>query len=300
LEEEEPDDVEDDERDGVLDFDMLDEEEAPAQAELDLESISTAKEPDAESFDGLQRPSEEELPGSFELEETPEETVSEEVAAASLAQPVAGETKEAIEEAKDPSKPPRVTPKMAEPPKKTIGTPVMIFLVVGLLAAGAFGAFGLLKSFNIRIPFVESLMGVDEEVTAVDPGNIHIALPDRYITSQYVTNENVGRLFVIQGKVRNNYDGPRNFIVVKAAVFSKDGKKLQNKRAYCGNVLSGSELETLGAETIDAKMSNKFGHERSNFGIPPRKEIPFQVLFTDVPADIGEFTVQVASSLPGE
>jgi hypothetical protein len=300
LEEEEPDEVEDDERDGVLDFDMLDEEESPADAGLDLESLNSEKAPKTESFDGLQGPTEEELPGSFELEEKPVETLSDDPSAASLAGPSAQAATEGIEEDKEPRKPPRVSPKVIEPSKKTIGTPVMIFVVVGLLAAGAFGAFGLLKSFNIRIPFVESLMGIDQEVTSVDPGNLHIALPDRFITSQYVTNENIGRLFVIRGKVRNNYDGPRNFIVVKAALFGKDGQKLQKKTAYCGGVLSVKELETLGQATIAAKMANKFGDERSNFGIPPGKEIPFLVLFTDVPPNLGEFTVEVASSLPGE
>jgi len=120
LEEEEPDEVEDHEHDGVLDFDMLDEEEAPAEAEIDLESLSTAKEPKAESFDELQKPPEEGLPGSFELEE-PEKALPDNMAMASFEEPSAGGTKEEIKEVKEPSRPPRVAPKMAEPPRKTIG-----------------------------------------------------------------------------------------------------------------------------------------------------------------------------------
>jgi hypothetical protein len=184
-------------------------------------------------------------------------------------------------------------------PRKAISTPVLIFVVVGLLTAGSFGAYGLLKGLDIRIPFLESLMGL-EEITSVDPGNMHIALPGKDITSRFVQNKKAGRLFVIQGKVRNDYDNVRNFIVVKAALFAKDGKELQKKTIYCGNVFSDKDLQDLDKATIEARLHNKFGHERSNFRIAPNKTIPYVVVFSDVPANLGEFAVEVASSLPGE
>jgi predicted Zn finger-like uncharacterized protein len=297
LEEEDQDDDGHEERDGVLNFEMLDEEEiAPAPKELNLESISEEKGPEAAGFAGLQKPADNELPDSFELEDDPADAFSKDTSRTKLG----GSFEEEPEEIGEPMKPPPVTPKMAEPKRRAIGAPVMIFLVVGLLAATAFGGYGLLMKGNVRIPFVDSIAGVQDEVKAVDPGNLQISLPDRFISSEYVNNEKAGRLFLIRGKARNDYSGLRNFIVVKAALFGKDGREIEKKKAYCGNVLSEGDLEALDKLEIDAKMANKFGHERSNFSIPPGKEIPFQIVFADVPADLGEFAVEVVSSLPGE
>lgn len=295
--EEEVEQVEEKEQPGeqVLDFDLLDAEEKTAEAEIDLESIGFERDPAAEEFLLDETPA--------EAEKAPQDESADDISRAGLVEtklekiaPTEEETRAFRAKHKTP---PRVAP--ARPPVsgKTVGTPVRIFVVIGLLACGTLGAYGILKSLDIRIPFLESFVGV-EETLAVDPGNLHIALPDKDITSRFVENAPAGRLFVIQGNVRNNYDTLRNFIVVRAALFDKDGKQLQEKTAYCGNTLSDKELRSFDQTGIEAKLRNKFGHERSNFRIPPGKAIPFVVVFNDVSRNLGEFAVEVVSSLPGE
>ena len=310
--EEEIDDAEhpEEDRDEVLDFDLLDTEEKPAEAELDLETIGIQKDPVAEEFGGRMEepqepipepPAEEELAvPPLEAEEAPAEELPDDISAAGLAETELDEVpgvKEAAEEFKQEATPPPAPRKPA--PRKGISTPVWIVVVIGLLAGGAYGAYAILKSLDIKIPFMESLMGV-EETTVVDPGNLHIALPDKDISSRFVENKKAGRLFVIQGRVRNQYETARNFIVVKTVLFGKKGKELDNKTTYCGNILSEQDLVSLDKAALDKRLSNKFGHERSNFRIPPGKAIPFVVVFTDVPKGLGEFAVEVVSSLPGE
>jgi hypothetical protein len=176
---------------------------------------------------------------------------------------------------------------------------VWIFAAVGVLAATAFGAYSLLKGLDIKIPFLENMIAV-EEVEAVDPGNVHISLPDKDISSVFVTNEKAGRLFVIQGKARNDYESIRNFIVVRASLYGGNGGELGQKKVYCGNVLSDEDLRALDKAAIEERMKNKFGQDRVNFRIPPGKTIPFSVVFADVPPDLGEFAVEVVSSLPAQ
>ncbi len=182
--------------------------------------------------------------------------------------------------------------------RKRISTPVMILLALGLLAGGAFGAYTVLKSFDVRIPFLETLTGAPEPAT-VDVGNLHIALLEHLITSEFVENNTAGRLVVIRGKVRNDYPEARNFIMVRGVVYSIDGKPIQRKTPYCGNTLSDSDLQTLDKATMDAKLRNKFGDERSNFRIPSGKVLPFVVVFSDLPEELGEFSVSVVSSVAG-
>jgi len=286
--------------DDVLDFDLLDAEEEPAEAELDLETIGIQKDTVPEDFREEAAEPEELVIPPLEAEEPPGEESLDDISAASLAETqldeVPGAKEEAEEFRKKTAPPP---PPTKAQPRAGISTPVWIFIVIGLLAGSAYGAYAVLQGLDIKIPFMESLMGV-EETTVVDPGNLHIALPDKDISSRFVESKTAGRLFVIQGKVRNEYDSARNFIVVKAALFGKNGKELEKKITYCGNVLSDEDLQSLDQAALDKKLSNKFGHERSNFRIPPGKAIPFAVVFTDVPKDLGEFAVEVVSSLPGE
>jgi hypothetical protein len=47
---------------------------------------------------------------------------------------------------------------------------------------------------------------------------------------------------------------------------------------------------------MNQRLGNKFGDNRSNFGVPSGKVLPFMLVFTDLPQDLGEFSVQVISS----
>ena len=135
-----------------------------------------------------------------------------------------------------------------------------------------------------------------EKKEASEPGNLRIALLDHLITSELVESTAAGRLVVIRGKVRNDYPEPRNFIMVKGTVYSKDGKPLQRKTVYCGNTLSDTELQTLDKAAMDTRLRNKFGDKRCNFNVVPGKAIPFVVVFFDLPEDLGEFSVSVVRS----
>ncbi|MCK4729397.1 MAG: DUF3426 domain-containing protein, partial [Desulfobacterales bacterium] len=182
--------------------------------------------------------------------------------------------------------------------RKRISTPLMIVLVLVLLAGGAFAAYSLLKSFDVKIPFLESLTGGPESA-AIDPGNLRIALLDELIRSEFVDNTTAGRLFVIKGKVRNDYPEARNFIMIKGVLYSEDGKTIDKKTIYCGNTLSDADLQALDKATMDKRLRNRFGDKRSNFRVPSGKVIPFVVVFSDLPQVLGEFSVEVVSSARG-
>jgi predicted Zn finger-like uncharacterized protein len=288
----------------VLDFDLLDAEEKPAGAELNLDDLGLEEDSTAQEFTGMEGSREKQIFGALDKETAagpvdiePEES-PDDISKATLMASAEPETQEVRAK---PFAPP-VTPaaQRSPAPRKAVGTPVLIFLVIGLLAGSAFGVYSILSYLDIRIPFLESFMG-GAEITAVDPGNLHIALPDKYITGRFVENRKAGRLFVIQGKARNDYDQVRSFIVVKAVLYStKEGKEIVNQIGYCGNVFSDNELRSLDRAVIEEKLHNKFGHERSNFRIPPAREIPFVFVFFDVPKDVGEFAVEVVSSLPAQ
>jgi pilus assembly protein FimV len=279
---EEPEAVSEEKADEILDFDLLDAEEKPGEEEVEFEEIGLDEELVAEEA----APVEEEAPA--EEEPLVERIEVGEEAEEEMPPPVAEER---------PMPPPTVM--KVSPPRKRISAPVMILLVLALLAGGAYGGYVYLKSTGTSIPFLESLMGTPEPAI-VDPGNLQIAVLEQEIGTEFVENSAAGQLFVIRGQVRNDYPDARNFIMVKGVLYSKDGQAVQQKNIYCGNVLADSDLQATDKASIEAKLLNRFGDQRSNFQVPPGKELPFMVVFSDLPPDFGEFSVEVVSSAPAQ
>jgi len=194
-----------------------------------------------------------------------------------------------------------VPPPMAqkEPPsRRRISMPFMVLLVLFLVGGGAYGAYTVLESLDIKIPFLETLKGAATSETR-DPGNIHASLLEGHISGEFVENKSAGRLFVIKGKLRNDYRQVRNFIRVKGILYLKDGKVAQDRIVYCGNVLSDTDLQVLDKAAINQKLGNRFGVEKSNFRVPSGKVLPFMVVFSDIPHHVGEFSVEVVDSVAG-
>jgi predicted Zn finger-like uncharacterized protein len=256
----------------VLDFDLSGAEEEAAEEEISLEEFGLEEEAAAEE---------------------PKEKVTDTVSVESLEGAEEGEAEQVEEELM----PPPVAEKGPRA-RKRISTPLMIVLLLILLAGGAFGAYSLLKSLDVKIPFLESLIGAPESAS-IDPGNLRITTLEQLIKTEFVENGTAGRLLVIKGKVRNDYAEARNFIMVRGVLYSKDGKAVQEKTTYCGNTLSDTDLQALDKATIETRLRNRFGDEKSNFRVPSGKVLPFMVAFADLPQDLGEFSVEVVSSSPG-
>ncbi|UCG81179.1 MAG: zinc-ribbon domain-containing protein [Desulfobacterales bacterium] len=266
----------------VLDFDLLEAEEPaaerPAEEAMEFEELSVDEEPGAEEPALV-----EEVPA---VEEAPEPVREQ-----AVVEEAEAEEEPEVEPVEEKPMPPPVAEK-ALPTRKRLSAPVMILLVFGLVAGGAFGAYVLLKD---KVPFLQSLTGAPQTV-AIDPGNLHITIIDEQITTEFVENSKAGRVFVIRGMARNDYPEARNFIRVKGILYSQDGKAVHEKLSYCGNALSDKGLQTLDKATMDSKFQNRMGDNRSNFEIPAGKTVPFMVLFSDLAPDFVEYSVQVVSS----
>ena len=312
----------------VLDFEPAELEEKSAEEEISLDELSIEEEPATEETavsdqevlledepprdEGLaleeSRPEQKTTPRETPEAEKKDDTLDE--AGMTMKRPkeewtdaISMESFEGVEQ-KDTEKveekpAPPIVAKKKPRARKPIGMPVMIVLVLVLLAGGAFAAYSLLKTFDVKIPFLESLTGVPDSAS-IDPGNLGIALLEQQIRSEFFENKPAGRLLVIKGDVRNDYPEARNFITVKGTLYSRDGKTIQEKTVYCGNTLSDTDLQTMDKTAIDRKSHNKFGDERANFRVPSGKVLPFVVVFSDLPQNMGEFSIEVASSDPGQ
>ncbi len=116
------------------------------------------------------------------------------------------------------------------------------------------------------------------------------------VRQYYVDNEHSGKLFVIQGKVVNNFSSPKELIKIEANLFDKNGVIVVSKRQYCGNTVSLYQLETLREKELESVINNKVGILTANTNIPPGGDVQFVVVFPSPPDSVEEFGVQVVEA----
>lgn len=183
-------------------------------------------------------------------------------------------------------------PAAAPVKKKKIGAPILVALILAIIAGGGYGAYWYLDQQNIKIPFISKLTAPK----APDPGQLKIDFFD--IDAKFINNQKAGKLFVISGKVKNGYKSPRSFIRITGKLYQKKKKLVKTSTVYCGNTLSELELSSFDAPAIAKKLANLFGDQRSNVKVAPGKVLPFVVVFSDIPDNLEEYTIEVAGSSP--
>jgi pilus assembly protein FimV len=175
--------------------------------------------------------------------------------------------------------------------ERRVSKPLVVLLILVLLAGGSYGAYVLLDYMHIQIPFVSDYF--KPKVSDLK-GNLKIDTLD--INSKFILNVKAGKLFVITGKVKNGYPDNRRFISVTGKLFTKGKKLAKTETAFCGNVLSDIELSNMEFEAIKKRLSNRFGDNKSNMQVEPGKELPFMIVFSNLPDSLEEFAIEAAGS----
>ena len=119
------------------------------------------------------------------------------------------------------------------------------------------------------------------------------------VKGSFVDSKGSGRLFVIQGTIKNDYPKSRSFILVKGTVLDDGGRPVKMKMAYAGNAFKEPEIKVMALEEINKAMKNRFGKDRKNIDVAPGASVPFTIVFENLPDNLGEFSVEAVSSSPG-
>ncbi|BBO79011.1 hypothetical protein DSCW_64280 [Desulfosarcina widdelii] len=263
--------------DSDLEFDLSDFEETPqsesggrgveqaaADMELEFEVEEEAKADQATEDEGL------------------EETVA-------IPEPATEEAKPAAPEPVAPPVAPS-KPKKVKPAKKGMSKSLVFLLIVVILGGVAYGTYYLLDKNGIEIPFLSDYL----KPKVNDPGSLKLTTYD--INSKFVDNASVGKLFVVSGKVKNGYSENRGMITLSGKIFSTGKVAVNQEKVYGGNIMSDLELANLEWDKIKSRLSNRLGDNRSNVKVAPGQSIPFMVVFSNLPKDLEEFTIEVTGS----
>jgi predicted Zn finger-like uncharacterized protein len=184
--------------------------------------------------------------------------------------------------------------------KKNSGKLVRALVVLVILVGGGFGAVALgpyvgidLKDQLRGIPYVGEYFGPKADAT----GNLKITVLEKKLKGYFVLNPKLDTLYVVQGSVKNDYNHSRGAISIKGKLYSKGGKLRQTKTVFAGNMLSQKQLKSFGQKSIDKWLKTRAGQKRSNVNVQKGKQIPFMIVFTKVPDNLEEYSIEVAGSM---
>jgi hypothetical protein len=194
------------------------------------------------------------------------------------------------------------------PPKARSKKPVFVVVLLFLLAIGVIivpNMVGIkipyisdikipyLSDLDVKIPYLSDWLNPEPQDVA---GNLKIIPLGNTINGEFVDNSKSGRLYVIQGQLRNDYDHPRSYIKVTGKLFYKGKKISKSTTVYCGNMLSNSNLAAMDITAISKRLRNRSGDKKSNFKVKTGKRVPFMIVFDKLPRNLDEFTVEVEGS----
>jgi hypothetical protein len=289
---------------------MLEESEDSASAgpgaeepvELDLDAVMTeaaeSKEPelelnldlgddmtDTESAQDISEPGEEDL--EFKLLDSDEETLQ------------FGATQAHATQIDDGGFPPPVKPRRSRKPVLA----VFFLLLLSLIGYVVIQNLGIHIPYvsdikipylsDAKIPYLSGLLKSGDQDVA---GNLKIIPMGKTISHKFIENTAAGNIFVIKGRVRNDYNHPRSHIKITGKLYRRDKALAKTATVYCGNVLTESDLAKMNITVINKRLQNRFGDKRSNIKVKAGKTIPFLIVFNKLPANLDEYTVEVSGS----
>ncbi len=162
-------------------------------------------------------------------------------------------------------------------------------LVVLLLVACFGGGYYYFRKAGITLPHIDKLW--PSKPAEVAEGAIEkLATVD--VSSRFLTNMKAGRVFVVNGQVKNDFATPRSRIRIRGNLFIADKRPVKTKTTYAGNLLSDLELINLSANEIDSRLAAPLTDDAA----APGETLPFMIVFFQLPENLEEYTLEIISA----
>ena len=111
-----------------------------------------------------------------------------------------------------------------------------------------------------------------------------------------VDNNKLGRIIVIEGKIKNNFNTPKDLIIIEASLYDKKGRVVAAQQQYAGVTMNPLQLQILGKDEMAKALTNKFEIYGNNQNVMPGMEVPFMVVFIFPPSSMTQFGVRVVDA----
>ena len=105
------------------------------------------------------------------------------------------------------------------------------------------------------------------------------------VKTKYGEAKDPAQIFIVTGKIKNEFNVPKSFLKIKCTVYGKNNVKLAEKVVFAGNIFTDAELKELTYTEIEKGLNNKMGKSMVNVDVPPGKLIDFMLVFDRLPQD---------------
>lgn len=162
--------------------------------------------------------------------------------------------------------------------KKPAKKPALLIAALVFILGGAFIYFsGIIDSLAKRL--------TPSAQTSTSVRNVEI----ESINGYYVENKLIGNFFVIEARLKNTSDEPQPIKRVTGTVYDEKGEKLSSRSVAPGRVVAPEDLKSLPKEDLLKQFKDPSGGT-----VPPKGTVPVMMLFTELPAGVAEYGVDVA------
>lgn len=265
-------------------LDEFDFEEGPDLPDSEIRFEEDVPEPgdDFSSYDQV-----------LEQDTEPEEAVQR----TDMATPIeVKESATALEERTEGLFPPGLAPGSSRKPRKrsAMASPIMLLGLIFILVAGAYIAsmalgFKIPYLSDVNIPILENLFKKELPKKA-EPKPVP---NEASVNGRFIANDTAGELFIISGQITNPATIPYSHIQVKGTLITKGKVKAKTMTVFCGNSISDETLKTGNISDIHKQLLIKEGAQNANVNVKPGGVVPFMLVFSNLPENLENFTVEV-------
>jgi predicted Zn finger-like uncharacterized protein len=116
----------------------------------------------------------------------------------------------------------------------------------------------------------------------------------------FVDNQQDGQLFVIQGRVRNEFPEAKRWIHLRAKLYTTDGQTARQQDFYAGNELSDQQLQSMPLQALLVLVQRRPTPEERARVIAAQEEVSFTVPFGNLPelTKLSDYSVEIIASQP--
>ena len=173
------------------------------------------------------------------------------------------------------------------PPTRPTSRRRMLFLLIPLLVIAGGLALWLYVPWPVPTKTVPKTTGIEQ---------LHLVKSRGF----FIDNKQAGQLFVIQGRVRNDFPVPRRWIHLRAKLYTTDGQTARQLDFFAGTMLSDQQLKNVPLEELLGLIQRPPVKQDRVQTIAAREEVTFTVPFGDLPelTELSDYSVEILASQP--
>lgn len=178
--------------------------------------------------------------------------------------------------------------------KRNSRLPLFFLLIILLFTGGAALIHFLMPDMLPRLlPFLKT----EQVKETTDTGVSRLAFHS--VSGEFVDSKKEGSIFLIKGKVKNDYPENRSYLLMQGSILDNKGKTVKTQTAYAGNILTDEEIKAMSLTEIEGELKSRARMETGKYLVAAGASIPFMIVLGGLPDDVSEFTVKAIRSSPG-